>query len=64
MQKQQFVLNKNIIYQCNQNLKIELKQGTSLTARQIDSVFQSGLWRFESENQLIFQPITSLLGFE
>lgn len=53
-------MNQNLIYQCNQNLTIELKQGTSLTVRQINSVFQSGLWRFESENQLIFQPTTSL----
>lgn len=60
MQKQQFSLNRDVIYQGVREPTIELKQGTSLTVRQVNSVFHMGMWRFESENQLIFQPITSL----
>lgn len=60
MQERQFILNKDVVYRGNKIPKIELKRGTSLTLRQIDSVFKFGLWRFESENQLIFQPKSSL----
>ena len=60
MQKQQFILNKDVIYQGVREPTIELKQGTSLTVRQISSVFYMGMWRVKSQNKLIFQPITSL----
>lgn len=60
MQEKQLILNQNLIYQGVREPTIELKQGTSLTIRQIDSIFHLGIWRFESENHLIFQPITSL----
>ena len=60
MQKQQFILNRDVIYQGVREPAIELKQGTSLTVHQINSVFGSGMWRVESENKLIFQPISSL----
>lgn len=53
-------MNKDVIYQGNQKLTIELRQGTTLASRQIDSIFQLGLWKFNSENQLTFQPKTTL----
>ncbi|AFZ38306.1 PDZ/DHR/GLGF domain protein (plasmid) [Stanieria cyanosphaera PCC 7437] len=60
MQKQQFTLNKDVIYQGNQQVQIELKQGTSFAVRQIDSLFKLGLWIFKAENQLIFLPRATL----
>ena len=60
MQKQQFIKNEDVIHQGVREPAIELQQGTSLTVRQINSVFHMGMWRVESKDRLVFQPISSL----